>query len=389
MRFILPGIGVALFGILGAALHHVPMTVSVVGLWLGLKLWIMIAVTLLLPWEPDDIRRVYSTFTKVGVFVAVVGLADFLTHAAVSRALHTSIYRFESESFRGEAVHSIFPHPGEFSLFMSLLFALTFARFATKRNRSDLMLALLFAGSVMLSLRLKGFLSLAAVTLVVALFQGIANNRRSVTALLVGLLVLVGGYGVEQNVIAKQISTYASSETSTRAKLYQTGERIAKDYFPIGVGFGRFGSYPSRLYYSPVYYEYELNMVYGLSRRYPNFIDDTSWPSVLGETGYAGFLIYVFGAGLVVAAVIRQLRVAPDPLKWVPLATLGMVAVLFVDSLGEGTLFDWLATTTFALMLGPALLLSTGDQMPHGGQPIKSRRSAADLSEAAELAGVA
>jgi hypothetical protein len=357
MRFLLPGIGVALCGLLGAVLHGVPFTVAALGAWLGLKFWLLVGITLLLPWTLRDVNRVYSVLMRVGLVVAALGLVDYLTHEAVSRALHTSIYRFGSEVSRAEAVHSIFPHPGEYSLFMSLLFALAFTRFAMKRNRSDLALALLFAGSVMLSLRLKGFLSLAAVALIVAIVQGAASNRGGVTALLVGSLLVIGAYSVEGSVIAHQVAHYtSSSETSVRGQLYSTGERIARDDFPLGAGFGRFASYPSRLYYSPVYAQYELSSVFGLSRAFPNYITDTSWPSVIGETGYGGFAIYLLGVVLLILAVVNRLRKTTLAMKFVPLSALCAIAVLLTDSLGDPTLFDWLATTSFAMVLGPALV---------------------------------
>lgn len=364
--FVLPGIGVALFGLLGAILHNVPSTVAIVGAWLGLKLWIMIGITLMLPWKPGDLERVYRIITRVGVFVAMLGLADYLTHAAVSRALGTSIYHFSSEGFRGEAVHSIFPHPGQYSLFMSLLFALTFARFASKRNMSDLMLALLFAGSIVLSLRLKGFLSLAAVMLIVAIFQALTSHRGTIAVLLVGVLLIVGIYSVEGSVITKQISTYTSSETTARARLYTTGKRIAADNFPLGAGFGRFASYGSRLYYSPVYQQYDLNTVWGLSRAYPKFIDDTSWPGVIGETGYGGFAIYLMGVIIIILAVIRRLRKLPVALQWAPLAVLCAMAAFLVDSLGEATLFDWVPIVTLAMILGPTLIATRALVRPSG-----------------------
>jgi hypothetical protein len=361
LRFILPGIGVALFGVLGAIFHNVPLTVGVIGAWLGLKFWLMIGLTMLLPWQPRDIERVYSILTKVGIFVAIFGLVDYLMHGAVSRALHTSVPIPGSDAGREEAVHSIFAHPGEYSLFMSLLFALAFTRLAIQRRKADLMLALLFAGSVMLSLRLKGFLSLAAVALIVALVQAALNNRGAVTMLLVGSLLVIGVYSVEGNVITRQVTHYtSSSETSARGLLYSTGERIAKDNFPLGVGFGRFASYPSRVYYSPVYVQYELNNYYGLSRTFPDFIDDTSWPSVIGETGYGGLVCYLVGILLLILAVIKSLREATGEMRFMPLAALCAIAVLLVDSLGDPTLFDWLATTTFAMILGPALIASRG-----------------------------
>ena len=357
LRFILPGIGVAACGLLSAVVHGVPLTVTVLGLWLGLKLWIMVVVTLLLPWMQRDVLRLYTVLTRVGMFLAAVGFVDYLTHGAISNALHTSNYEV-GLVFRGEAAHSIFPVPGEYSLFMSLLFAITFARFATTRNKADLAYALLFAGSVMLSLRLKGFLSIGAVITIIALIQAIANNRGSLTILLAGVLLLIGIYSVEGNVIAKQFSTYTSSETSVRARLYKVGSQIASDDFPLGAGLGRFGGSTSRLYYSPIYSQYDLSSIYGLSRTFPIFIDDTSWPSVMGETGYIGFVIYLVGIIVLVLAVIRKFGKATIEMKWVPLAALCVITVLLVTSIGQGTLFDWLAITTVALMLGPALTVT-------------------------------
>jgi hypothetical protein len=338
----------------------------------------MIGITLLLPWKPRDATRVYSVLTKVGVVVAILGFVDYLTHGALSRALHTSIALTGTDAGRAEAVHSIFAHPGEYSLFMSLLFAFAFTRFAVKRGRSDLILALLFAGSVMLSLRLKGFLSLAAVAVIVALVQAAVNNRGAITILLVGSLLVIAGYSLEGNVIAHQVAHYtSSSETSARRLLYSGGERMANDNFPLGVGFGRFASYPSRLYYSPVYAQYELSSYYGLSRSFPNFIDDTSWPSVVGETGWGGLIIYLIGIIFLILAVIGRLRGPTGNVEFMPLAALCAIAVLLVDSLGDPTLFNWLATTTFAMIVGPALI-ATGDQL--GSEGSSSAEQAPDTA---------
>lgn len=368
-RFVVPGAGVALFGLLGSVVHSVPLTTSMLGALLGLKLWIMIVVSLLLPWQLHDLKRIYNALTIVGLVVATLGLLDYLTHGAVSRALHTSNYFVHGAAYRSEAVHSIFPSPGEYSLFMSLLFAVTFARFTSKYNRSDLILALLFAGSVILSLRLKGFLSIAAVIAVVGVAQGAVDGRRALITLLIGVIVVGGAYGLEGSVISKQLSQYSSSESSARSRLYSVGEQIADDDFPIGVGFGRFASYPSRISYSPVYFQYKLSMVWGLSPKFPNFIDDTSWPSVIGETGYGGLAIYVIGLLFLTMAVVRRLRIASHEMKWLPLGTLCAIAVLLVDSLGDPTLFSWLATATLAMLVGPALCLNpspTGRQQGIG-----------------------
>jgi hypothetical protein len=156
-------------------------------------------------------------------------------------------------------------------------------------------------------------------------------------------------------VISENLEQYTSSDTTARAQLYTQGANIASDNVPLGVGFGRYASYPSRTNYSPVYDEYGLSSVYGLTRDEPVYIDDTSWPSVIGETGYAGLLAYVIGVVLLVAALLRSLRQAEPALRWVPLAALCALAVILVDSIASPSLFDWVPALTLALILGPAL----------------------------------
>jgi len=151
------------------------------------------------------------------------------------------------------------------------------------------------------------------------------------------------------------VDTYTSTENTARSRLFSTGEKIAATNFPLGVGFGRYASYPSRTSYSPVYYQYRLNDVYGLSPDYPAFIDDTSWPSVMGETGYGGLAIYIAGLAALIAALVGRIRGSARRTTWLPLAALSVLAVILVDSLGNPTLFSWLATATLAVVLGPAL----------------------------------
>ncbi len=355
LRYVAAASGVAAFGLISAIANGVPPSITLVGAVLGMKLWIMVIVTLMLPWKRSDGNRVYVAVMSVGVLVAILGLVDYVTHGAISHVFHTSNYNVKANAYRSEAVHSIFPTPGEYSLFMSLLFALSFSRFSSQARRQDLLLAALYAVSIILSLRLKGFLSVAVVIAIVGVVQGTTSGRRAVIALLLGSVLIVGAYVFEKGVIEKQVNTYTSSESTARSRLYQTGEEIAATKFPLGVGFGRYASYPSRTSYSPVYYKYRLNDVYGLSPEYPAFIDDTSWPSVMGETGYGGFACYVAGLLALVWGIVRRLKRFGRKGGWLSLAALCAIAVTLVDSLGDPTLFSWLGTATLALILGPAL----------------------------------
>ena len=359
LRFLLPAVGVAVCGVLGDVLNHVPLGIAAPGMWLGLKFWLMVAVAAALPFKASDVPRVYTVLMRVGAVVAIYGFADFATGNAISRALHLEAFTPALGAPRSQSAHSIFSGPNEYSIFMSILFALAFSRFASKRDRHDLLLAALFAVSVLLTLRLKGFLSLIAVVAIVTVVYRWASDRRRTLAVVAAGAALCGGvYALEARVIAGQVSLYTSSDQTARAQLYLTGERIALDDFPLGVGFGRFASYPSRYSYSPVYYEYGLSSVWGLGPDNPNFIDDTTWPAVVGETGGAGLAIYAVGLVVLALALIRRVRRAAPEMRWVPLAALCSLGVLLVDSLGDPTFFDWIPAAGFGLIFGLALAVT-------------------------------
>ena len=92
-----------------------------------------------------------------------------------------------------------------------------------------------------------------------------------------------------------QLIEYFGSDVTARSALTTTSIEIASDYFPLGTGFGSFGSYMSRVYYSPVYIEYGLSSVYGLMNvsGADSFISDTFWPMVIGQAGFVGLLCYI------------------------------------------------------------------------------------------------
>lgn len=71
-----------------------------------------------------------------------------------------------------------------------------------------------------------------------------------------------------------------------------TAFKIAKDYFPIGTGFGTFGSTYAAQNYSPVYYLYGIADNPELGIQSKQYLTDLFWPILLGETGFIGTLIY-------------------------------------------------------------------------------------------------
>lgn len=93
---------------------------------------------------------------------------------------------------------------------------------------------------------------------------------------------------------------------SARSVLTGTGLKIAKEYFPVGTGFGTFGSYYSGLHYSPVYKIYGIDKHRELGQQTRHFISDTFWPMIAGQNGALGLICYA-GALLLLFYLIQKI----------------------------------------------------------------------------------
>ena len=86
-------------------------------------------------------------------------------------------------------------------------------------------------------------------------------------------------------------------EGAARTYMYYTSFEMLGDYFPFGSGFGTFGTDASGRYYSPLYYKYGLNFIYGCRpddyQTDHSFFMDTFFPVVIGQFGIIGTLLFI------------------------------------------------------------------------------------------------
>ena len=86
-------------------------------------------------------------------------------------------------------------------------------------------------------------------------------------------------------------------ETLARPMTYKTAWKILWNYFPFGPGMGTFACNAAWKYYSPLYYEYHLNNIWGLGGNQEKdgmFICDAFYPT-LAQFGIVGvILFYIF-----------------------------------------------------------------------------------------------
>ena len=234
-------------------------------------------------------------------------------------------------------------------------FTLSFAAYLSYRRPIYLMQALFAALCVTLTWRRKSMLAVAVI-LILPLFVSRVRQTRWRVVLLGALAVVVLFTLLAPYVTAltqRTVDEYGSSDPydTGRSALYYTSSLIARDYFPLGTGLASFGSHPSRMYYSNVYYEYGLADMYGLSPSSPYFIVDTYWPMLLGQGG--GFSALSFLMLLVTLGVVamRHLMKSGRDL-FLPLAVLLLIAGSLVESVASHFYGSSLQAATVFLLAG-------------------------------------
>lgn len=85
----------------------------------------------------------------------------------------------------------------------------------------------------------------------------------------------------------------ADAEAKARPITYETGVQIMfHDYVPFGSGLGSFGTAAAAKEYSPLYYKYHLDTVWGLDPANPMFLADAFYPT-LAEFGLVGLFFFL------------------------------------------------------------------------------------------------
>lgn len=84
------------------------------------------------------------------------------------------------------------------------------------------------------------------------------------------------------------------AQEMARPITYQTGMTIMfKDYIPFGSGLGSFGTAAAAKEYSPIYYKYHLDEIWGLNPENPMFLADAFYPT-LAEYGIVGLFFFLW-----------------------------------------------------------------------------------------------
>lgn len=280
----------------------------------------------------DIIKGIFSNFLSIKFFLIIIALAninfndeikEYIIHAlefccklvmlvAIFNFLVPNIYSkvfpfaIVTYRFGMVSVTSLFYHTGRygwFMLFMALLYYSKYKAYSNKEDRNWMIACGLFS---LFSFRTKVIMSLIIIILYITIF----NKKINIKKISLGFIILIIVIITFKDTIINTYNLYFtdSQGTSARQALNANSINIMKDYFPLGVGFGKFGSWYARVYYSEYYYKYNMNTIYGLEPPDAIFATDTFWPSIFGETGVLGSITYIYALAYIYRGLKKKYK---------------------------------------------------------------------------------
>lgn len=160
----------------------------------------------------------------------------------------------------------------------------------TKETKRNSVFALLLVFSGMLAPKFK-FMGEVVCFIAMVFFLKNRLNFKSQRTLINGGILMSIVLAVTWTRFDVYYVSGLDNEELARPMTYKTAVQILFDYFPFGSGMGSFACNGAWKYYSPLYYEYGLNKIWGLDPG-GGFIADAYYPT-LAQFGVVGLFFFI------------------------------------------------------------------------------------------------
>ncbi len=323
-----------LLGIISSISNQVPLLISASQLLLYIKGFILFYIFTNLSMNIRILHKYLHALLWVALVIFLLGIIDL----AAPQQFRTITGNVTSIEYYNKipTVKSLFTHPAVFGWFMSFAALYCFAFFIIFKRMPYFFTFVVFFLGCFLAMKVKAIIGLIAGLLIGLFFLPIKKLiKSSILIIFFAIICLFFFWPSISELFQSKIDIYVQSESYmevARNVLYMKSFDIAKDFFPLGSGLGRYGSWISKVHYSPIYEKYGLSKIWGMSKDEPKYINDTFWPMVLGEIGFIGLVLYlgillIFGRSL-----YKQIRYSEN--KYIKAFQLGTFMML-IESLFE------------------------------------------------------
>lgn len=213
----------------------------------------------------------------------------FLTWVTLGLAIHdtlmTPFFVKSDTRFGISSLQLFYPHPSYMAVACFSCAIVFGMMLALEKNRAYFHYFAINCILMLLTLRTK---AIASAICIFFLWYAIVKLNVQFKKLMLGIA------GVFALVFGKsQINFYYGKQVvgGTRALMTRDSVRLANRYFPLGSGFGTFGSNIAAKHYSPLYVELGyLSIENGKENAY---LSDVFWPIVIAQSGWMGLINFI------------------------------------------------------------------------------------------------
>lgn len=329
-------VGFITLGVLSALAADVPPVVLASGASLAAKGILLALAVSQLHWTISDVRRL----ARGGAVILAFTIACGAVNLAIPETWQAALGNIDNVSYRA-AIPSLigpFVEPGTLGIMSALGFLALIAWNTTMgATRTTWLLSAGMALVAVFSFRRKTWLGMMGSFLWLSSRTG--RSGVFVAALVSVLGIVVVFASTLMKALNDIVATYVDQSNGTAARTVMTQDSffVAMDHFPLGAGFGRFGSETASEYYSPEYLERGYQHIWGLSAAAGNdlFLTDTMWPAILGEAGIFGLMAFLLGL-MAIFRRLRRLSVSEVPLvRWLGLTGTAWIFQYLLESTGN------------------------------------------------------
>lgn len=271
-------------------------------------------------------NKIYKSIKVIIIILSIFTVANY------------AFKLYPSEVRYGIMANKLFYEHPTYLAAVSIALIANLVLFSKKGIKRYIVLCLIILASTM---RIKAIVA-AVITLIIIIYISKTSKKISILKLgIIGLIALLLAW--------PQIKFYFfETEESARKWMTEVSIEIANDNFPIGTGFGTFGSFISGEHYSPLYEMYGLNKIYGLKEGETFFLSDNFWPMIIGQFGYIGTIIYLLALAMIFTKMQKEFD---KNNKNIYLAKLICLAYLVISSIAESAFVNPIAIP-LAIILG-------------------------------------
>ncbi|WP_395244583.1 hypothetical protein ACGGZK_01920 [Agromyces sp. MMS24-K17] len=320
-----------LAGLVSAYVRDVPSSVAIEGMLLAVKGLLFAFALAQVEWREGDLR----TLVRWGIGAIIVLVLCAIGNIAAPVPWATTFSGRPPVDYYGgiPSLSGPFQHPAAFGRFCAVLAIAVFVyRFTVRSSFGNTVLLVLTGAMALLTFRVKSLVGLIVSLGLLGL--RFAKPVLIFAAICLGPVIALFVVPPILEFVGADVETYIVSD-SARSTLTYGSLDVAAAYFPFGAGFGRYGSFTASVNYSPEYVMRGFEHVYGLGREDKGqFLNDTQWPAIWGETGWLGAAAFAIGIVLVFVALMRPTSTDEAPLvRWLRLSGIGWLVLILVESI--------------------------------------------------------